>query len=159
MTGVYSGGLVYEYSQEEANFGLVDINGGTVKERPDYQALKKAYASTPNASGDGGYRTNIPKSKCPAANANWAVKDALLPIQPAGVKNLMDNGAGAGLGLLGNNGEGSQWGKDPSPGFSTTAASDSDSSDSPSAAAALRIPDITVALVVLVSSFVGASLL
>jgi hypothetical protein len=46
MTGVFSGGLVYEYSQEANNYGIVDISkNGQVKSRPDYVALQKAYAA------------------------------------------------------------------------------------------------------------------
>lgn len=32
MTGVYSGGLVYEYSEEGSKYGLVKINGNNVEE-------------------------------------------------------------------------------------------------------------------------------
>lgn len=40
-----SGGLVYEYSQEDNKYGLADINAdGTVKLRADYDNLKAAYA-------------------------------------------------------------------------------------------------------------------
>lgn len=39
-----SGGLVYEYSQEEADYGLVDINpDGSVKLRPDFAKLQDQY--------------------------------------------------------------------------------------------------------------------
>lgn len=39
-----SGGLVYEYSQEESDYGLVDINpDGTVKLRPDFNKLQDQY--------------------------------------------------------------------------------------------------------------------
>jgi hypothetical protein len=48
MTGVFSGGLVYEYSQESNNYGLVDIaKNGQVKTRLDYMTLQKAYAALP----------------------------------------------------------------------------------------------------------------
>ncbi|KAH0565051.1 hypothetical protein GP486_001561 [Trichoglossum hirsutum] len=44
MTGVFSGGLVYEYSQEPSNYGLVDINSdGSVKLRQDYDNLQQQY--------------------------------------------------------------------------------------------------------------------
>ncbi|CAI6276316.1 unnamed protein product [Periconia digitata] len=40
-----SGGLVYEYSQEANNYGLVDVNtDGTVKLRADFDNLQKAYS-------------------------------------------------------------------------------------------------------------------
>ena len=166
MTGVYSGGLVYEYSQEEANYGLVTINGNSVSERPDFKALKTAYAGTPVPTGDGGYQASLPKSKCPAPNANWAVTNDTLPIIPAKAKTYLTAGAGTPPGLDGNNGDGSQWGEDPSPGFAASATSDdgSSSSSSGSAASSLRVPELSAApfvcaLVVLVSSLVGASVL
>lgn len=43
MTGL-SGGLVYEYSQEESNYGLATINeNGTVSLREDFDALQKQF--------------------------------------------------------------------------------------------------------------------
>ncbi|KAK9377259.1 Glucanosyltransferase-domain-containing protein [Lipomyces chichibuensis] len=44
---VFSGGLVYEYSQESSNYGLVNISSsdGSVQERHDFVALSAAYAS------------------------------------------------------------------------------------------------------------------
>lgn len=48
MTGVFSGGLVYEYSQEANDYGLVDIaKNGQVKTRDDFMSLQKAYAALP----------------------------------------------------------------------------------------------------------------
>ena len=55
MTGVYSGGLVYEYSEEGSKYGLVTIDGDDVTEGDDFTALKTAFAGTTNPSGDGGY--------------------------------------------------------------------------------------------------------
>lgn len=43
MTNVFSGGLVYEFSQESNNYGLVDIKNGNVKTRDDYKRLVAAY--------------------------------------------------------------------------------------------------------------------
>jgi len=40
MTSVYSGGLVYEYSEEPNKFGLVSISGSSVTELPDFAALQ-----------------------------------------------------------------------------------------------------------------------
>ncbi|KAK9358211.1 Glucanosyltransferase-domain-containing protein [Lipomyces starkeyi] len=44
---VFSGGLVYEYSQESSNYGLVNISSsdGSVQERHDFVALSAEYAS------------------------------------------------------------------------------------------------------------------
>lgn len=55
MTSVYSGGLVYEYSEEGSGYGLVKINGDSVTETSDFTALQKELASS-KPSGDGGYK-------------------------------------------------------------------------------------------------------
>jgi hypothetical protein len=53
MTSVYSGGLVYEYSEEGSGYGLVNISSsGTVTEGHDFTALQSALKGTANPSGD-----------------------------------------------------------------------------------------------------------
>jgi hypothetical protein len=40
MTGVFSGGLVYEYMQEANDYGIVDVSkNGQVKTRSDFISL------------------------------------------------------------------------------------------------------------------------
>lgn len=100
MTGVYSGGLVYEYSQEPSNYGLVTISNNNVTERPDFAALQAAYANTPNPSGDGGYKPSGTPSTCPPASPPaWVVGTTLIPTMPAGAQQYMKGGAGKGPGL------------------------------------------------------------
>jgi hypothetical protein len=101
MTGVYSGGLVYEYSQEGNNYGLVTINGNTVSEDADFTALQTAFNGTANPTGDGGYNSTGGASGCPVKSANWNVTDDTLPAIPSGAAALMKSGAGAGAGLTG----------------------------------------------------------
>lgn len=104
FTTVFSGGLVYEYSQEVSDYGLVDVNGSSVSVLPDYTNLMKAFAGTANPSGDGGYQTGIPASNCPANTSTfsgvWA--ENVLPAQPAGAAQYFKNGAGTPLGLTVN---------------------------------------------------------
>lgn len=57
MTAVYSGGLVYEYSQESSNYGLVNIDGSSVSTLADFDALKTALSGTSSPQGDGGYNS------------------------------------------------------------------------------------------------------
>jgi len=46
MTGVFSGGMVYEYTQEENNYGLVELDSdGNAKLLQDYNTLAKQYAA------------------------------------------------------------------------------------------------------------------
>jgi hypothetical protein len=163
MTPVYSGGLVYEYSQEEANYGLVNIAGGTVEELPDFQALKSAYAGTPAPSGDGGAKAQSAVSQCPAASEHWEVDDTtgnFLPIMPEGAQKYMRDGAGAGPGNNGNTG--SQTAGTPSTGFAMSDGSSTGSGSSTSskaAAANVRIPEMTIAPFMVAFAVVASSML
>lgn len=70
MTGVYSGGLVYEYTKEadatQQKYGLVEVEStSSVTERPDFALLQNALKDNQPPSGDGGYKPNAPKSDCP----------------------------------------------------------------------------------------------
>ncbi|KAF1951220.1 hypothetical protein CC80DRAFT_454570 [Byssothecium circinans] len=176
MTKVYSGGLVYEYTEEGSNFGLVKLDGDSVKVNDDFAALKKALAGTPNPSGDGGYKSNGTPSKCPPKSTQWNVdlKDDELPAMPAGVADFFKNGAGKAPGLVGSSQDS---GPDKVPmapaasGAVTNGAtasgsgSASGSSAAPKGAAgSLQAPGFTVVplisgMVILVSSVFGASLL
>lgn len=49
MTGVFSGGLAYELTQESNKYGLADVgDDGSVSTLPDYDYLKTAYAKVPS---------------------------------------------------------------------------------------------------------------
>jgi 1,3-beta-glucanosyltransferase GAS5 len=105
MTPVYSGGLIYEYSFEKviidatgAAYGIVDISGNTVKERPDFTALQKAFQKTPIPSDDGGYSTVNKASLCPPVSHTWLANTSL-PSIPQGATKFMSQGAGTGPGL------------------------------------------------------------
>lgn len=168
MTPVYSGGLVYEYSQEEANYGLVNIAGGQVEELDDFSSLQKAYSGTPAPSGDGGAKSAQSASQCPAKSAHWVVDDTtgnFLPVMPEGAQKYFSSGAGTGPGNSGNTG--SQTSGGASTGFAMSDGSStgsSSSSTSKAAAANVRVPEMTIVpfvagAVMLVSSiFGGASL-
>ena len=185
MTPVYSGGLVYEYSQEVSNYGLVEINGGSVSELPDFQALQAAFKGTPNPSGNGGAKTSGTASTCPPKSDTWQVEGDSLPAIPQAATKYFQQGAGAGPGLKGNNGDGSQNAGQASSGTatagsgqpsvtaaasgtsgtgSTPTSSSSASASAKSAAGSLRSSELTLApiicgLVVLASTFLGAFLL
>lgn len=136
MTPVYSGGLVYEYSEEGSGYGLVDISGTSITETSDFQALAKQYSQA-NPSGDGGYKPSGSPSKCPAMSSTWEVKDFKgeeLPSIPQGAVKYMSKGAGKPPGL---NGPGSQNAGGTSTGTATpgSASSTTGSSSSGSASA------------------------
>lgn len=163
MTAVYSGGLVYEYSNEASNYGLVTISGDSVSTLPDFDALGSALANTASPSGDGGYNQTGGASGCPSySSPNWLVKDDSLPAIPDGAKAYMSKGAGTGPGLSGS---GSQNAGGASTGTATAGSGSATStSGSKSGAAALRPSEfafapLVCAAVVVVSSLFGATLL
>jgi hypothetical protein len=121
MTSVYSGGLIYEYSWEgiiidssKAGFGIVDVNGNSTKERPDFTALQSAFKKTPIPLGNGGYQTINKASTCPGEGPHWKA-NASLPTIPQGAVKFMTQGAGPGPGFK-SDPDGSQWKGTPSTG-------------------------------------------
>lgn len=159
MTPVYSGGLVYEYSQEANKYGLVELGGDDVKELDDFDELKKAFASIKNPEGDGGYDADGGKANpCPEKNApNWDVDSDSLPAIPEPAKKYMKDGPGEGPGLTG---KGSQNAGSKSSGTATPGSGASQTS-TPGAAIALRpefgLAPIMCALAVVFSTVFGAS--
>ncbi|GME89843.1 hypothetical protein B5S28_g160 [[Candida] boidinii] len=96
MSSVFSGGLVYEYSQEEADYGLVNItSSNNVTILQDFTNLKGEYEKTPNPSGDGGYSSYDPPSQCPTS-WNFSIT---VPDTPKKALTYFDNGAGEGWGF------------------------------------------------------------
>ncbi|GLB07114.1 beta-glucanosyltransferase [Aspergillus tubingensis] len=172
MTGVYSGGLVYEYSQESSNYGLVEIDGNNVKTLSDYDALKSAYSKTSNPEGDGGYNKTGGANPCPAKDSpNWDVDGDSLPAIPEPAKKYMTQGAGKGAGFSGsgsmNAGTASTSTATPGSGSASSSSSSSGSSgtstSSTGAAAGLQIPGLAMApvmvgLVTVLSTVFGAGL-
>ena len=172
MTPVYSGGLVYEYSEESSNpgYGLVTIDSNTqVTELPDFASLKTAFAGTSNPSGDGGYSANGTASTCPPQSAAWNVTSDALPAIPDAAKKYMTQGAGTGPGLSGagsqDAGAGSTGTASAGSGSATaTASTSSSTSTHKGAAGTLRASDFSFApfscgLVIVVSTLLGAALL
>ena len=171
MTSVYSGGLVYEYSQEVNNFGLVSLSGSTPSPQPDFANLKSALAKTPDPSGNGGAKSSGTPSQCPAQSSDWSVSNDALPAVPAGAVKYFSSGAGTGAGL---NGAGSQNAGGVSTGTATpgsgsatataggassTATSSKKSAASTMHAQELPLKFIVCGLAIALSSFFGATLL
>jgi len=179
MSSVYSGGLVYEYSQEKSNYGLVDLDASDptkVSPRPDFNTLKGKFEKTPLPSGDGGYKTGGSASQCPSKSATWNVTMSAdqLPAYPSDAMSFLQKGAGKGPGLAG---KGSQDSGPQSPTLSNAAdgavtsggstsgtGSGSGSSPTKGAASSLRADGFSMApvicgAIVLVSSMLGGSLL
>ncbi|RDW62596.1 1,3-beta-glucanosyltransferase-2 [Coleophoma crateriformis] len=170
MTGVYSGGLVYEYSSEGNGYGLVTISGSTVTTGSDFTALQSAFANATAPSGDGGYLASGSPSTCPSQSSTWNVTSDALPAIPSAALAYSKTGAGKGQGLTGagsqNAGETSTGTATAGSGAATQTASgtsSTSSSTSKSAANSLQGPAdkkaILVGFVVVASTFLGTALL
>jgi len=159
MTAVYSGGLVYEYSQEASNYGLVEITGSGVNELADFTALMAAFKKTANPSGDGGYNSTGGASGCPAQSANWNVTSDALPAIPDGAKKFMTQGAGAGVGLTGagsqNAGGASTGTASAGSGSVTAVATGASSTKSKSAASSVRQGPLDTTPIFLTAMIIG----
>lgn len=171
MTSLYSGGLVYEYSEEGSGYGLVTISGTSVTEKDDFSALQSAFSNTASPSGDGGYNSTGGANGCPAKSTTWNFDGDGLPAIPDKAAAMMKSGAGSGPGLKGagsqDAGAGSTGtasagsGVAQATGTSSSGASTS-SGAKKSGASALSPMDVRPFLisgVVVISSFFGALLL
>lgn len=102
MSSVFSGGLVYEYSNETNNYGLVQISndGASVTKLDDYNNLKNQYSSVSNPQGDGGYSKDKEISKCPSyVKDTWEANNTL-PDMPVAASSYFTDGAGEPLGTI-----------------------------------------------------------
>jgi len=97
MTNVLSGGMVYEYSQETSDYGLVTINSdGSVQLRSDYDTLQKQF-NTLNITALQGLpaqNTTVPPLNCSASliTSSTFSNNFTIPAVPPGAQDLIDNG-------------------------------------------------------------------
>lgn len=89
MSSVFSGGIVYEYSNESNNYGLVQLSSDnlSVTTNQDFDNLKKQYASA-NPTGDGGYHTSLAYSNCPPQSNSWEASNNLPPTPNGALKYI-----------------------------------------------------------------------
>jgi hypothetical protein len=97
MTPVLSGGMVYEYSEEASDYGLVNLNSnGSAQCLPDYDTLQKQFASLNVTALQGlpAQNTSIKPPTCsesiitgPTFNSNFTLPDV-----PPGAQALIDKG-------------------------------------------------------------------
>lgn len=103
MTGVYSGGLMYEYSYEDNKYGIVQLKGGlkakTVEKLDEYDAFKSALKANPAPTGAGGAASTTHSASCPTSDAGWQVNPSLVPQMPDQAQKYMKSGAGQGPGF------------------------------------------------------------
>ena len=97
MTSVMSGGLVYEYYQEDNDFGLVSLyDNGTAQLRNDYNALQKQY-NTLDVKALQSMDSSLGSVKAPTCSSSLISSSGFntsftLPPVPSGGQTLIDNG-------------------------------------------------------------------
>lgn len=84
MSGVFSGGIVYEYFQETNDYGLVSLSGSTVTKLQDYDNFStKIHAISPSSVNSASYTpTNTAGQSCPTVGSDWKVLATNLPPTP-----------------------------------------------------------------------------
>lgn len=100
LVNTFSGGLVYEYSQEASNYGVVDIDSdGDLTYLKDFANLKHQYAiaTIPNIS-----ESDVPDGEVYECDAELILEiypdfgaNFTLPEQPDSIKELIENGVNA----------------------------------------------------------------
>ncbi|CAO3688876.1 unnamed protein product [Rhizopus stolonifer] len=91
MTDVWSGGIVYEWTQENNRYGLVKINNkGNADILPDYHNLQTQLARVnPKGANMDTFNQQRAASACPANSENWKASDALPPTPSDGACKCM----------------------------------------------------------------------
>jgi hypothetical protein len=93
MTGVFSGGLAYEFTQESNNYGLVSINGTSAYILPDFVALQTQYTAVTAVSR--GNSSNVARmTTCPPANS-YANLNGTNDLPGCPAPDLITNGVGS----------------------------------------------------------------
>lgn len=97
MMGVFRGGVVYEFSQEDNNYGLAKINSnGSVALLSDYTTLKNQYAKVDWASVQSVKASNTTNTR-PKCSTSLIKEDGFnnnftLPAVPPKTQTIIDNG-------------------------------------------------------------------
>ena len=95
MTGVFSGALAYEFTQEPNDYGLISVNGTTAYVLNDLIALQSQYAKVTSVTA-GTAQTAVRATTCPAANSYANLNGTnVLPDTPAAA--LIQNGIASNL--------------------------------------------------------------
>ncbi|KAK4039143.1 Glucanosyltransferase-domain-containing protein [Parachaetomium inaequale] len=98
MTGVFSGGVVYEYTQEPNNYGLVQMNkDGSAKLMADFVSLQGQYGKLDFAKIQDQKPASSSTAKAPVCDSKLITTDGFsnnftLPVLPPGAQEIIDNG-------------------------------------------------------------------
>ncbi|KAJ1895383.1 40S ribosomal protein S27 [Kickxella alabastrina] len=96
MNSVFSGGIMYEFTEEDNEYGIVKVSYGNpkVEKTGDYDNLKKVYSglSTKGVKMSD-YKPGGKDSVCPKVSDMWEVKSDVLPPTPSAArcKCMMDS--------------------------------------------------------------------
>jgi hypothetical protein len=97
MTDSFSGGIVYEWTQEDNNYGVVDVaDDGSIKLRQDYGALRGQYLKLDTKALQNGEPPSS-SAKVPTCSAKLITEDDFngnftLPVLPPGGQDLINKG-------------------------------------------------------------------
>ncbi|KAI2632207.1 glycoside hydrolase family 72 protein [Hypoxylon sp. NC1633] len=97
MTGVFTGGVVYEWAQEKNNYGLAECNDdGTVNLLADYRTLQSQYkkvdfgaVQSVKASGN---KVTPPECKASLIKEQGFNNNFTIPSPPPGAQDIIDKG-------------------------------------------------------------------
>ncbi|KAI9278896.1 Glucanosyltransferase-domain-containing protein [Phascolomyces articulosus] len=92
MTDVWSGGVVYEWTQENNNYGLVKVANGQVELLDDYHNLQKALAKvSPKGVHMDAYNEQRQAPQCPQQSEVWKASAKLPPTPSDGACGCMQD--------------------------------------------------------------------
>ncbi|KAJ2626873.1 40S ribosomal protein S27 [Coemansia sp. RSA 1290] len=86
MQDTFSGGIMYEYTEEDNKYGIVKVSYGDskVEKNDDFDNFKKALeAAQPKGVKMDSYKPSGKPSTCPKASSVWHVKSDVLPPTPS----------------------------------------------------------------------------
>ncbi|KFA47772.1 hypothetical protein S40293_07144 [Stachybotrys chartarum IBT 40293] len=96
MTGVFSGGVVYEWTEEANNYGVVEIEGDVLTVMGDYNRLRAQFAEIDweNVHSVSGSREapRAPVCRPNLIEENGFDNNFTLPVVPPGAQQLINNG-------------------------------------------------------------------
>ncbi|OMH79389.1 pH-responsive protein 1 [Zancudomyces culisetae] len=82
LQDIMSGGFLYQYSQEDNNYGIVDVSYGksAVTKLDDYAVFKKNMAAAnPKGTTMNSYNPSLKTSSCPSVSSTWMSSSTLPP--------------------------------------------------------------------------------